>query len=143
MGDAMALYLRNDVAHSVIRHASETFPEECCGFLIGEDGGDRMTMEAQRARNSATESKGSRYVIDPLEIMKCERESASRGLKVLGYYHSHPDHPSIPSEFDRQNAWPGYSYLIVSVISGHPSGIRSWRLTDDRSRFVREELFYE
>ncbi len=138
----MALCLKNDIVSSIVGHASETFPEECCGFLIGREGSERITTEARRARNSATESRGSRYVIDPLEIMKCEKDSASAGQKILGYYHSHPDHPAVPSEFDRQNAWPGYSYLIVAVISGRPSGMRSWRLADDRSRFVREEVLY-
>lgn len=138
----VTLYLRSNVVQSIITHASETFPEECCGFLVGGKGSDSVVTESRRAKNSATESRENRYVIDPLEIMKCEKESASGGFRVLGYYHSHPDHPSVPSEFDRQNAWPGYSYLIISVVSGKNAGMRSWRLADDRSRFVMEELLY-
>lgn len=137
----MAMHLRSDVLEAIRAHAAETFPEECCGFLIGQDGSERIATASLRARNSATESKATRYVIDPLEIMKCEKESAAKGLRVLGYYHSHPDHPAVPSEFDRLNAWPGYSYLIVSVISGHPAGIRSWKLAGDESCFIQEELF--
>ena len=86
------------------------------------------------------ENRHNRYLIPPEVILRTEREARADGLDVVGYYHSHPDHPSRPSDFDRDHAWPGYSYLIVSVREGRARDERSWRLSDDRSRFDEEPI---
>ena len=130
-------------------HGEATYPEECCGILVGR-------MEKAAGANGAAlarvvrlvgaeneredENRHNRYLIPPEVILRTEREARADGLDVVGYYHSHPDHPSRPSEFDRDHAWPGYSYLIVSVREGRARDERSWRLSDDRSRFDEEPI---
>jgi len=141
-------------------HARRTYPEECCGVLMGnawrtfsdadsgEDAG-AMTDEGGRViramalENEREDSRHNRYIITPESVLKAHREARELGLDILGYYHSHPDHPAIPSEFDREHAWPGMSYLITSVEKGAIADTRSWRLTYDRTRFDEESLELE
>jgi proteasome lid subunit RPN8/RPN11 len=123
------------------RHAERTYPEECCGFLLGEerDGAIRVARIAPAA-NERQESRHNRFVMSPETVLAAHKEARAAGLAVVGYYHSHPDHPAEPSEFDREHAWPGLSYLIVSVQGGKVDRARSWRLRDDRERFEEEHL---
>jgi proteasome lid subunit RPN8/RPN11 len=123
------------------RHAVRTYPEECCGFLLGEtsDGPTRVERVVPAA-NERQESRHNRFVISPETVLAAHKEARAAGLSVVGYYHSHPDHPAEPSEFDREHAWPGLSYLIVSVRGGQVDSARSWRLRDDRERFEEEHL---
>ena len=130
-------------------HGEATYPEECCGILVGSSekaaGEDRTPLArvvrlvgAENEREQ--ENRRNRYLIPPEVILRTEREARAEGLDVVGYYHSHPDHPSRPSDFDRDHAWPGYSYLIVSVREGRARDERSWRLSNDRSRFDEEPI---
>ena len=130
-------------------HGEATYPEECCGILVGsagkaagEDPGPlaRVVRLVGAENERAQENRHNRYLIPPEVILRTEREARADGLDVVGYYHSHPDHPSRPSDFDRDHAWPGYSYLIVSVREGRARDERSWRLSDDRSRFDEEPI---
>ncbi len=130
-------------------HGEAAYPEECCGILVGRtepaagDNGDAVVSVARLvgAENEReNENRHNRYLIPPEVILRTEREARADGLDVVGYYHSHPDHPSRPSDFDRDHAWPGYSYLIVSVREGRARDERSWRLSDDRSRFDEEPI---
>lgn len=125
------MFVPRKIMDGIMEHASSTYPEECCGFLLGSDGAVQGFI---RAKNSAPGSRRNRYLIDPSEIMGAERKASEQGLAVLGYYHSHPDHPAVPSEYDRQHAWPGYSYLIVRVFLGRSVEVRSWRLEEGRFR---------
>lgn len=84
------------------------------------------------------ESERNRFLIDPREQVRVEKDARARGLEVLGFYHSHPDHPARPSKYDREHAWPWYSYLILSVEKGEPADLTSWVLTEDRERFDPE-----
>ena len=130
-------------------HGEATYPEECCGILVGRaektaHGNGSVLARVERlvgAENEREdENRHNRYLIPPEVILRTEREARADGLDVVGYYHSHPDHPSRPSDFDRDHAWPGYSYLIVSVREGRARDERSWRLSDDRSRFDEEPI---
>lgn len=130
-------------------HGEATYPEECCGILVGSIERTAAGNGAALARvvrlvgaenERAQENRHNRYLIPPEVILRTEREARADGLDVVGYYHSHPDHPSRPSDFDRDHAWPGYSYLIVSVREGRARDERSWRLSDDRSRFDEEPI---
>jgi proteasome lid subunit RPN8/RPN11 len=123
------------------RHAERTYPEECCGFLLGRsaDGATRVDRVAPAA-NERQDSRHNRFVMSPETVLAAHKEARAAGLAVVGYYHSHPDHPAEPSEFDREHAWPGLSYLIVSVRAGQVDRARSWRLRDDRERFEEEHL---
>ena len=121
------------------RHGEATYPEECCGFLIGQASGEATVVERLLpVANERQDSRHNRYVINPETVLAAHKEARAAGADVVGYYHSHPDHPSRPSDFDREHAWPGLSYLIVSVQKGHAADARSWRLADDRERFDEE-----
>jgi proteasome lid subunit RPN8/RPN11 len=123
------------------RHATDSYPEECCGVLIGRSSGDTTWVERLvSVDNERMESRHNRYLISPETILAAHKEARGLGLDVVGYYHSHPDHPARPSEFDREHAWPGVSYLIVSVMKKNVDDVRSWRLADDREHFEEEEI---
>lgn len=125
-------------------HGASAYPEECCGVLIGRpipDGERGHLVElVLAARNERRDSRANRYVIAPETVLSAHKTARAKGLEIVGYYHSHPDHPAEPSEFDREHAWPRVTYLIVSVEDGEAVAVRSWRLTDDRERFVEEKL---
>ncbi|MGH9470545.1 MAG: M67 family metallopeptidase, partial [Terriglobia bacterium] len=90
--------------------------------------------------DAGRESERNRFLIDPQELRKLESEAKRDGLEVIGYYHSHPDHPARPSEYDRAHAFPWYSYAIIAVEGGKPGMFASWVLEEDRSRFVEEAI---
>ena len=123
-------------------HAEETFPEECCGAMLGieNEDGSREITEVIRVENTKGENRERRFLIDPRALLNAEKVAKDRGLDVLGIYHSHPNHPSQASEFDRTHAMPFWSYLIISCIDGKTASIQSWRLKEDRSAFDEEEL---
>jgi proteasome lid subunit RPN8/RPN11 len=125
-------------------HAAASYPEECCGFLIGRFDAATGATAVERVlpvSNERQESRHNRYLISPETVLAANKEARALGLDVAGYYHSHPDHPARPSEFDRDHAWPGLSYVIVSVEGGRVADTRSWRLSDDRERFEEEAIF--
>ena len=123
-------------------HAEESFPEECCGFMLGkeEPNGIRYIEEVYKISNSKEENRKRRYLIEPGQHLKAERYAREKHLDILGVYHSHPNHPSTASEFDRIHAMPFWSYLIISCMNGKRDQIQSWRLREDRSQFDEEEL---
>ncbi len=98
---------------------------------------------AKRARNVVGENRQRRYVIDPMEQLRTEKALSGTGEAVLGYYHSHPNHPAEPSEFDRSHAWPSYSYVILSIVDGKPADLRAWVLDGESSAFGPEPLEVE
>ena len=127
--------------HTAGQHAAMSYPDECCGVLIGRALGDSTVVERLLSvGNERGDSRHNRYLINPETVLAAHKEARALGLDVVGYYHSHPDHPARPSEFDREHAWPGISYLIVSVEKGKVADARSWRLADDRERFDEEEI---
>jgi proteasome lid subunit RPN8/RPN11 len=114
-------------ADAIRAHGRETYPHECCGFLLGAAGGSAVT-EVARASNARVDSPANRYLIPPEEFVRVQRDADRRGLEIVGFYHSHPDHPAQPSAFDRDHAWPGYAYLIVAVAGGEPLALNGFRL---------------
>ena len=139
--------LSEAVAESIARHAEREYPRECCGLLVGRiaDGGrTRIIQETFPVANIFAE-EGERYHrmrIEPLEYSRAERLYLARGLGVVGNYHSHPDHPAVPSQYDLEHLapWTTMSYVVVSVREGKFAGLRSWELAEDRSRFDEEEV---
>jgi proteasome lid subunit RPN8/RPN11 len=121
-------------------HSRETYPDECCGFLIAS-AGDASAYEArhidalERARNAFDGEQRRRFVIRPEELRGLERRLEAAGRSVVGFYHSHPDHPARPSEFDREHAWPWYSYLILSVTAADVASVGAFELDPDSSVF--------
>lgn len=119
-------------------HLETGYPNEACGVLLGKDG---VVTEAAAAENTRYDSAHNRYLIHPLVFRDIELEADRRGVQVLGIYHSHPDVPARPSQFDLDNAtWPGVSYLIVSVVKGKAVESNSWLLREDRSQFDEESV---
>lgn len=126
---------------TIDRHASMSYPEECCGVLIGRSSGDTTFVErVLSVGNERQDSRHNRFLISPETVLAAHKEARNLGLDIVGYYHSHPDHPARPSEFDREHAWPGLSYLIVSVQGGKVAEARSWRLADERDRYEEEAV---
>ena len=126
-------------AATIREHGLRTYPEECCGALLGRFVDGLAVVElAWPIVNVRPDTRRRRFLVDPRDYLTVEREAARRGLEVLGFYHSHPDHPALPSEFDRQHAWPNLHYVIVEVDAGVPREITSWLLSEDRS-IMREE----
>ncbi|MBD3336512.1 MAG: hypothetical protein GF355_13450, partial [Candidatus Eisenbacteria bacterium] len=118
------------------------YPYECCGFLVGRmEGGERRVVEVWAAGNEkAAQEASRRFWISPENYFQLELRARKAGLEILGVYHSHPDHPGEPSEFDREHALPGWSYIVFSVLKGKPGPVASWRLAENRSRFYAEEF---
>ena len=129
-----------DVGH-IHDHALEAYPEECAGVLVGMDVGEmKIVVDVWRAENTHEEERSRRFLIEPLKIKEFEERAAERDLDVLGFYHSHPDHPAKPSEYDREHAWPGWSYVIASVSAENVEDMRSWVLKGDRSGYDEEPI---
>lgn len=122
-------------------HARRAYPNECCGVLLGKQvSGRKLVVEARPVENARADSPENRYLIAPSDFLAAERYAREQKLEILGFYHSHPDHPARPSEFDREHAWPWFSYVIVAVEKGRPGEVASWELSEDRSQFHRETI---
>ena len=129
-----------DVGH-IHDHAKEAYPEECAGALVGMNiEGMKIVVDVWRAENTHEEERSRRFLIEPLKIKEFEERAAERDMDVLGFYHSHPDHPAEPSEYDREHAWPGWSYVIASVSAENVEDMRSWVLKGDRSGYDEEPI---
>ena len=126
---------------TVGRHATMSYPDECCGVFIGRALEDATVVErVLSVGNERQDSRHNRYLISPETVLAAQKEARALGLDVVGYYHSHPDHPARPSDFDREHAWPWVSYLIVSLQGRKVVDTRSWRLSEDRERFDEEGI---
>ena len=138
----MSVKLTNEHLDKIRQHGEQTFPEECGGLLLGVlEGETRVIRETLPLENVRKDSRHNRVEISPLAYAKAEREAAKKGLGVWGYYHSHPDHPAIPSGFDLDHApFIEWSYLIVAVREGTAQEIRAWNVRADRSQFDEEEI---
>lgn len=123
-------------------HGVRDYPYECCGLLLGRFAAEeKIVSETYPISNAREESaKRNRFLIEPEELMRGERYARERDLEVVGFYHSHPDSPAVPSRYDLEHAWPTYSYIIVSTSAGEAGDLFSWEQEPDRSRFNQEEL---
>jgi proteasome lid subunit RPN8/RPN11 len=131
---------RGDMGH-IHEHVREAYPEECAGTLVGMDVGEiKIVVDVWRAENTHGEERSRRFLIEPLQIKEFEERATERDMDVLGFYHSHPDHPAEPSEYDREHAWPYYSYVIASVGESGVGSVRAWVLKDDRSGYEEEQI---
>jgi len=152
-----ALWISDHLAAKIRAHGAETYPHECCGALLGRDhelvGPGSLTRDSDSVPKPAREvlelfplvnrrddSPRNRFSVTPQDVMSAEKAAREQDLEVVGWYHSHPDHPARPSQYDRDHAWPWYSYVIVSVQNGAPQDMTSWRLNDDRAEFSPEGI---
>lgn len=148
MAEEFQLNISHELAERIRRHGAETFPHECCGALLGRDSAfeetahepAREVVELFPLVNRRDDSPRNRFSVTAEDVLEAEKAARQQGLDVVGWYHSHPDHPARPSQFDRDHAWPWYSYIIVSVMSGTPAEMTSWRLNDDRQDYSPERI---
>lgn len=139
----MTLNLANELLARIQTHGEEAYPEEGAGFLLGDDSGNGMRAVTEifpLVNSRENEARHNRYLITPEDYLKAELKADKLGLSLIGVFHSHPDHPNQPSEYDREWAQPFFSYIITSVNQGRAGGSRSWRLTEDRSKFEEEKI---
>jgi proteasome lid subunit RPN8/RPN11 len=137
MSTARAIALQAKVDAAIRAHGREAFPHECCGAMLGRDG---VVYEAFALPNTTEEGPRRRFLVRPDDYRAAEKRARDTGLELLGFYHSHPDHPARPSQYDLDHAWPSFSYVIVSVMSGEDKTLTSWQLTADRSAFEEESV---
>jgi proteasome lid subunit RPN8/RPN11 len=132
--------LPESVADEIRRHGEEAYPAECCGALVGRVAGEvKEVVRLEPAVNRRTDDP-HRYLISPDDVRRLQARLESEGLEIVGYYHSHPDHPAAPSAFDADHAWPWYSYVIVRVDGGRGADLASWVLDVELPRMHPEFL---
>jgi proteasome lid subunit RPN8/RPN11 len=131
------LQLGAGVVDAIRAHGVETYPHECCGALIGRAGEVTSTVALP---NITDEGPRRRFRVSDIDYLRVERAADAAGAELIGFYHSHPDHPARPSQYDLDHALPNFSYIIVSVLAGVAEDMRSWKLRDDRSAFDEEAL---
>jgi proteasome lid subunit RPN8/RPN11 len=136
----MTLRLPGALADEIRRHGEAAYPAECCGAMVGRvEGAAKEVLRLSPAVNRRTDDP-HRYLIAPDDLRQLEREVREAGQEIVGYYHSHPDHPARPSAFDAEHAWPWYSYLIVRIDRGRGADMASWVLDDERPLMHPESL---
>ena len=137
------IYLTDILAGEIKSEGEKAYPNECCGVLLGvlgETGEKSLTQILPVSNEFSAGEQYHRFLITPADMLAAEKKALSLKLDVLGFYHSHPDHPAKPSDFDREHALPFYSYVITAVEKGAAKETASWTLRDDRSAFVFEEI---
>lgn len=141
------LRISETLAARIRAHGVETYPHECCGAILGvdgvgsgADGVTRVVRDLMPLENRRNDSPRNRFEVTPEDVQRAEKAAEAAKLELIGWYHSHPDAPARPSEFDREHAWPWYSYIIVSVQKGEPRDMNSWRLQDDRAAYDAEPI---
>ena len=136
------LQIEKEILDQIFTHGEASYPDEGAGFLLGYDDDDQRHVAqifiTENARED--EARHNRYLVTPKEYLQAEIAAEMLGLSLIGVFHSHPDHPNQPSEFDREWAQPFFSYIITSVNEGKAIESRSWRLAEDRSKFEEEKI---
>jgi proteasome lid subunit RPN8/RPN11 len=136
-----ALKISQELIRQIEAHGAETFPHECCGALLGQDDDNgREILALLPLANRRDDSPRNRFEVTPGDVLLAEKTAREKKIDLLGWYHSHPNAPARPSEFDREHAWPYYSYIIVSIRDGAPADMTSWRLKDDRAAYDSEAI---
>ncbi len=136
----MKLNIKKEAKEIIIKDAEQSYPYECCGFLFGKEAENERTVTAAKEVNNSKEiNKEKRFEISAVDYMKAERFADENNLTLLGVYHSHPNHPAIPSEHDLKQALPFFSYTIVSVRKNKTENILSWRL-NEKGKFSEEKI---
>lgn len=137
------VYLTQEHIEQIEAHGEKTYPYECGGMLIGRfEDGKKTVVELLPMENAMAESEQhNRVLILPKDVLRAERFARAKKLDVVGYYHSHPDHVAVPSQFDLDHALPVWTYIIVSVENGQAVKLLAWEMENDRSKFNEEEIF--
>ncbi|MDE3057088.1 MAG: M67 family metallopeptidase [Bacteroidota bacterium] len=133
--------IKENLIRQIEKHGEKTYPEECCGIMLGKMNGRIHEIEQiVELENTQEENRRRRFLISPDQYMKAEKIATEKKLELLGFYHSHPDHPAIPSAFDTEHALPWFAYIITSVENGKAVRTTAWQLNETRERFDEQEL---
>lgn len=140
--NSQPLSISPDVDTAIRQHGQETYPHECCGALVGRDG---VVSAVVALPNTTDEGPRRRFMVRPSDYQLAERRATELGGDLLGFYHSHPDHPARPSQYDLDHAWPTFAYIIVAVAGDGAANAKAgdmtvWFLQEDRSRFEEGSL---
>ena len=131
------LVLDAGIAQAIRRHGEEAYPHECCGALVGRNESAAAVVALP---NTTEEGPRRRFLVRPSDYRLAEQRAGELGGELLGFYHSHPDHPARPSQYDLDHAWPNFAYVIVSVAAGAAADMTVWWLKDDRTTFEKGDL---
>jgi proteasome lid subunit RPN8/RPN11 len=131
------LVLGPTVARAIRQHGQDTYPHECCGAMVGRN---RRVEAVVALPNTTEEGPRRRFLVRPSDYRLAEERAAALGGELLGFYHSHPDHPAQPSQYDLDHAWPNFAYVIVAVAGAVAEQMTVWWLKDDRTVFEKGEL---
>jgi len=140
VSEEIRLSVKSGAVRGIREHSMEAYPHECCGALLGRDTQVREVCALLPLVNRRDDSPKNRFSLSAADVVAAEAAAESQGLHVVGWYHSHPDCPAQPSEYDREHALPWYSYVIVSVREGVARELTSWRLNDNRERYTEERV---
>ena len=132
------LKISNDLVTQINAHVEKAYPDEGAGFLLGVDGEVKDILALENAREE--DARHNRFLLTPEDYMKAEMKAMELGVDLIGVFHSHPDCPNVPSEYDREWAQPFFSYIISRVDNGKTVSHRSWKLVEDRSKYDEEEI---
>ncbi|HSF14153.1 MAG TPA: M67 family metallopeptidase [Vicinamibacteria bacterium] len=134
--------LPDESAREIRRHGRAVYGDEACGVMYGHvtPPGYRVVVRVEAMRNARGDERHRRFIVTPEDYRRAEEEAERYGQTLLGFYHSHPDHPAFPSDYDLAHAFPFFSYVILSVERGEPSDMRSFVLAEDRSEFLEEAI---
>jgi proteasome lid subunit RPN8/RPN11 len=138
----MTLRVPTSLARQIEREGSAAYPNECCGIMYGHDSEQGRNVEQLEAVANVFDEheRYHRFSISPQQLMAAEKKAGDAGQLVLGFYHSHPDHPARPSEYDREHGWPFYSYVIIAIAKGQPGAMTSWVLDEATETFAQQQI---
>jgi len=135
------IILTKDILNNFLYHGEQNYPFECCGFILGHFKDQKSVgIEYIATTNIKEKKKKRRFLIDPMAYKNAEDRADKQGVSIISIVHSHPDHPDIPSDYDKNHAWPGFSYIIISIKKGAAVSYRSWKLNQDRIKFIEEKI---
>ncbi len=129
--------IKRELLDRLIEHAKKSYPYEGCGILTGIHG---KILDVNFVENKIMDRKRDRYEIDPRDFLLVDKLAREKRYEILGFYHSHPDHPAYPSDFDVEHSWPEYIYIIISVSNGTKEAVKAWKLFPDNKKIKEEEL---
>ena len=133
--------IHHRILEKISHHAKKNFPKECCGILIGRNQGGRSVEVLFETENAEIRRSRDRYIIDGKDFLDADNLAERKGSEIIGFYHSHPGNSCIPSSRDKELAWQGYSYLIVSLKAGKEPEFRSWIMEETGKGFIEEKIY--
>jgi proteasome lid subunit RPN8/RPN11 len=140
----LMIRLSKKIVHEIEYHAEQMYPEECCGMMLGFSENGSQSIEAIIGiDNSQDENRRRRFLITPAQYREAERLAKEWKMELLGFYHSHPDHPAAPSMFDTDHALPWFTYIIISVEKGKAAAMTAWLLNEEHNRFNERMIIVE